>query len=182
MDLLTCPQASSATSLSLGKKRLPFFAFPVRSFRSWMSWISGTSLSLSTSARLGGESFHCCSLSIELCGTLRLCSDHCLQSPPLPRLVRARLARQEQPPLSRSCLRSTPAASSAVSEAMDHSFDSSEFWPRCTSLGRGASSSSTRSLERRQIQDSSRCYEGTRAQQNRNCVAATCQIGTHEWL
>ena len=61
-----------------------------------------------------------------------------------------------------------------------HSLDSSEFWPRYTSLGRGRAQAARAKLERRQIPDSFRCYEGTRAQQNRNCVAATCQLGTHE--
>ena len=35
-------------------------------------------------------------------------------------------------------------------------------------------------LERRQVQGSERCNERARAQQNRYCVTASCQIGAHE--
>ena len=65
-------------------------------------------------------------------------------------------------------------------EVLDQSPDPSELCPRNTSLERRANSSSTRSLEWRQIQDSSWGNEITSAQQHRNCVAPTCQISAHE--
>ena len=65
-------------------------------------------------------------------------------------------------------------------EALDCSPDSSKPWPRYTSHGRGASSSSTRCLGWRQIQGSPPCCKRTRAQQDRNRLDPSFQTGTHK--
>ena len=66
---------------------------------------------------------------------------------------------------------------SRMPEELDYSLGSIDLWQRKTSLWHGVRSSGTCSLEWRQIQDSSWRTEKTRAQQNGNCVAPTCQIG-----
>ena len=69
---------------------------------------------------------------------------------------------------------------SRMSEALDHTPDSSALWPQYTSLKRGANSSVSGSVERRQVQNSPQRCEGTRTQQNMTCFAPACQTGTHE--
>ena len=57
-------------------------------------------------------------------------------------------------------------SSSRCRKQWDYSLGSTELWPRYTSLWRGGRSSAAR--------------EGTWAEQNRNCVAPTCQMCAHE--
>ena len=66
---------------------------------------------------------------------------------------------------------------SRMSDALDHSLDSPELWPRYTSLERGASSSDSAA---RQIQISPQRCKGTRTQQYSNRITLPCQTGTHE--
>ena len=71
-------------------------------------------------------------------------------------------------------------------EELDYSLDSTELWLRYTSLWRGVRSSSTCSFGRWKIHGSAERDEGTRPQQIRYRVTATCRTpgpaGASTWM